>query len=311
MALLSKNLTLLTKSTQERLDLEREIVRRSSRLKEPRDYLKGGESETPLLPRRVLLFNRRNADTLTNQGRVFPPHHRFILIAALAGRGRVSAGPQTCLVREGEAMLIQPFQPHCFFDLMPPLHWVFVTFELPQDPRLEVLRERGVWSLRKGEMRCLAGLLRCWEAGGGRSGLPLHLALWLSQLLGRSARAPRRLGLRASRQRNQDLVTAVNRFALERLAEPLATREIACGLGFSPSTLRARFKEATGRALAGHLREIKLFHACKLLHSTLLQVGEIAAQCGYDSLFAFSRAFRNQYGCSPRDYRRRLSAGGR
>lgn len=285
-----------------------EIITRGRRLTEPRSYFKGLPDETPLLPRNILMFSRTKSSVLGRGGTTIPPHHRFVLVSVFAGRGKISAGPYTHPIEAGEALLIQPFQPHCFMELSPAtIDWVFTTFELPRDERLEALRSQGAWKMDVDELVHLRQMLRCWQSKTQRGDLSLHLALRLKHVL-RRVEGPAKARPRTfSTDDNGKLVASVNRFALEKMNQPLATQDVAVGIGVSASSLRARFKAATGKAVASHLREIKLYHACKLLHETRLRVGEISAQCGYDSLFAFSRAFRTAYGCAPREYRARSS----
>lgn len=281
-----------------------DLIVRGRRLKEPRNYFKGVSESAPLAPRNILTFSRTKASVLAQGGTTIPPHHRFVLIASLAGEGRVCAGSSNHLLRPGEALLMIPFQPHCFVDIAPDaIDWVFTTFEHPRDERLDVLGELGAWTMDEEELRCMRELLGSWQTKELQCDLPLYLALWLQRVVRRIGGVPKLRSKPLSSRDNSALVSSVNRFALERMHEPLSTTAVATGIGVSPGSLRARFKEATGRAIASHLREIKLYHACELLHGTKLRIGEISARCGYDSLFAFSRAFRHAYGCAPRDYR--------
>lgn len=291
--------------------LEAEIVARSRKLAEPRNYFKGAPDEEALVPRNILMFSRTKSSVLGRGGTTIPPHHRFVLVSVMAGQGKVSAGPATHPIGSGEALLILPFQPHCFMDLKPAdIDWVFTTFELPREERLEVMRGRGAWKIDAQELEHLRQLLTCWQSKGQRTDLSLHLALWLRRILRRVVGSAKAKPRHFSTDDNGKLVASVNRFALERMSQPLITQDVAVGIGVSASSLRARFKAATGKAVASHLREIKLYHACELLHTTRLRVGEISTRCGYDSLFAFSRAFRTAYGCAPREYRIRSANGG-
>lgn len=285
-----------------------EIVARGRKLAEPRSYFKGVPDEVPLTPRNILMFSRTKSSVLGRGGTTIPPHHRFVLVSVFAGRGKISAGPHTHSIEAGEALLIQPFQPHCFMELFPAtIDWIFTTFELPRDERLEALRSQGAWKMETNELAHLRQMLRCWQSRSHRGDLSLHLALRLRHILRRVVGPAKARPRHFSTDDNGKLVASVNRFALERMSQPLATQDVAEGIGVSASSLRARFKAATGKAVASHLREIKLYHACELLHGTRLRVGEISSRCGYDSLFAFSRAFRTAYGCAPREYRSRAT----
>jgi AraC family transcriptional regulator of arabinose operon len=304
MALLPKNLTLLPKVSTINQGISEDIACAGRRLTEPRSYFKGYPDEAPLTPGNIIMFSRSSAKYLTRGGeRVIPPHHRFVLVAALAGEGKICVGPTTHHLGEGEALLIAPFQSHCFLEIEPEaIDWIFTTFELPRDERLEVRGERGAWGMDEEEVNILQRLLHSWLDRRQRGDLPLHLGLWLQRIV-RKVVVPK---VKARRWKDGDsagLVAAVNRFALENMTLPLSIPIVATGLGLSSSSLRSRFKSASGKSLAAHLREIKLYHACELLHDTQLRIGEISSRCGYDSLFAFSRAFRTAYKVSPRDYR--------
>ena len=41
-----------------------------------------------------------------------------------------------------------------------------------------------------------------------------------------------------------------------------------------------------------------------LISDENLNIGEIAIECGYDSVYAFSRAFKNMVGMSPNKFRK-------
>ena len=71
----------------------------------------------------------------------------------------------------------------------------------------------------------------------------------------------------------------------------------------SPSHLRTRFRASCGVSLGKHMRELRLERACGLLRMTTARISEIADQCGFSSLFSFSRAFRVRHGLSPKAYR--------
>ena len=64
------------------------------------------------------------------------------------------------------------------------------------------------------------------------------------------------------------------------------------------------YRAYCGEALAQTVRRIRLNHAAMLLVSTHRPVHRIAAEVGYDSAQAFSRAFREAYALSPLALRR-------
>ena len=100
-----------------------------------------------------------------------------------------------------------------------------------------------------------------------------------------------------------DLMARINRYVMPRLDQPLSIHQLAAALGESESHLRAKFRRATGGSLGRHLRQLRLQKACQLLHTTGLNITEVAERCGFDSVYSFSRAFKTGCGVSPRAYR--------
>ncbi|MDP9868350.1 MULTISPECIES: helix-turn-helix domain-containing protein [Streptosporangium] len=92
-------------------------------------------------------------------------------------------------------------------------------------------------------------------------------------------------------------------------AEPGARHSVASlarSVALSPSRLAHLFAEQTRRTPMRAVREARIRHAARLLEVTDLDIGQVAAAAGFVSPFHFSRAFRQEYGMPPRDYRTRL-----
>ena len=63
------------------------------------------------------------------------------------------------------------------------------------------------------------------------------------------------------------------------------------------------FKDMIGQSPQDFLIRYRMSKATSLLTSTNLSIGDISVQVGYPNQLHFSRAFRNIYGMSPRQYR--------
>ena len=74
--------------------------------------------------------------------------------------------------------------------------------------------------------------------------------------------------------------------------------------GYSYGYLSDLFRKVTGNSLSGYFQEKKLQAAALLLQENKLQITQIAETLNYASVYAFSKAFRRQYGISPRQYRK-------
>lgn len=69
--------------------------------------------------------------------------------------------------------------------------------------------------------------------------------------------------------------------------------------------LSSAVHEATGRTFKELLLEKRLTKAASLLLETRLPVQDVISAVGYENTSYFYRVFRERFGCSPRDYRRR------
>lgn len=86
--------------------------------------------------------------------------------------------------------------------------------------------------------------------------------------------------------------------------------ELARAVGVSRAVLARRFVAALGEPPQRWLTRLRLERAAELLGSSDDGLALVAAVVGYDSEFAFSRAFRREFGVAPGAYRRRLRAAG-
>ena len=76
-------------------------------------------------------------------------------------------------------------------------------------------------------------------------------------------------------------------------------KEVAEELGMSYTSFRTRFRSDEGQAPAAYRRRHQLERAKQLLEETQMNVSSIADTLGYRDIFAFSRQFSREAGCSP------------
>ena len=98
------------------------------------------------------------------------------------------------------------------------------------------------------------------------------------------------------------IVKKTEKYLKESLREA-NLKEAAERVGLSDSYLSVIFKQHTGKTFSEALQEIRMEEARRLLKNEYLKIYEIAQRLGYDDPKNFTRAFRNYYGISPREYR--------
>jgi AraC-like DNA-binding protein len=286
-----------------------EIRRLASLIPDPTNYYNGATGSSGVLPENILCFARhRAADLLDSPNRPSSQqHHRCVLLTAIQGTGRLCLDADNFLLHEGQVQLISPFQFHSYMEVQPEqVCWIFVTFEISSLAELEPLRSSRPRTLGPTESILLREILHCWLHADRHALLSLHLGLLLARLCAIGpAVSPRSRGSLANP--GADLIAELNSYVLPRLNQPLGLKQLAHAMGQSESHLRAKFRQATGGGLGGHLRRLRIQKACRLLRITGLRIGAIADQCGFDSVFSFSRTFKTACGLSPRAYRQGAS----
>lgn len=276
------------------------------RLPEPGNYYAGTAPFSLVLPRNIILFRRSRAEQL---GPFRAHHHRFVLIVNRATEGSVIVDDRSLRLRPGQALLVYPHRFHHFMHIASAqVSWLFVTFELDDLESLRALDGVPVGLNRRAVDRA-ASLVAEYIAGRPAAAVrsdavTLRTALLLSELLDCAARRPSPVPPVGHPTPGMARVDEVHRFVSAHLAEPFTTAQLAHELAVSPSHLRAVYKGETGMSLGSYVARMRLNRASGLLLNSAMSVKEVAAACGYESLFSFSRAFKRMMGVSPRHYRR-------
>lgn len=95
----------------------------------------------------------------------------------------------------------------------------------------------------------------------------------------------------------------IQRVVEEHYATPVTVEQLAWLSGRSLSTFKRDFQALYHEAPARWVRERKLQEAASLLRKTELSVTDICYRLGFESLAAFSNAFRHRFGVSPSQIR--------
>lgn len=85
--------------------------------------------------------------------------------------------------------------------------------------------------------------------------------------------------------------------------EPLTLEEIADQVNMNKYALCHYYTRTQGVTVMGQLKQIRIAKAKLLLRFTGYSVAEIGRMCGYDSASYFGKQFREETGCTPREYR--------
>ena len=105
---------------------------------------------------------------------------------------------------------------------------------------------------------------------------------------------------------NSELITkALNYIKSENKKSDITIDDVATHAGFSTDYFNRIFFAHTGFNIMEYVRFSRLKRAAHLLRGTNNDILDIALDCGYEAHESFSRAFKNQYGISPSEYRKK------
>lgn len=102
-------------------------------------------------------------------------------------------------------------------------------------------------------------------------------------------------------RRLKTILTYIHR----HLEMPLKVETLAQQAGWSRWQFQRVFGAQTGLSVAQYVRELRLSRAAESLLTSQRRQLDIALDCGFESEISFNRAFKQVFGCTPGDYRRR------
>lgn len=130
-----------------------------------------------------------------------------------------------------------------------------------------------------------------------------HLELMLADAIREANRRTPTPGIGPLRGLRDEAVGRALSQAHLRPSDEWSVERLARIAGLSPSRFAARFRETVGVGPIAYVTRLRLEIAGQLLRRTDDRVSEIAGAVGYDSLAAFSRAFKRHSGITPARWR--------
>ena len=98
-------------------------------------------------------------------------------------------------------------------------------------------------------------------------------------------------------------IAEVMRYIRAHISEPLDRETLADVAGFSVPHFHRVFTAHVGESAISYVRRIRLERAARKLRMGAVDITEVALAAGYDTHAAFSKAFRQQFGLSPSEFR--------
>ncbi|EPP5333392.1 helix-turn-helix domain-containing protein [Vibrio harveyi] len=114
----------------------------------------------------------------------------------------------------------------------------------------------------------------------------------------------------SAKQQSTHRIQGVLDYIHSNLDSPLSVDDISQQSCWSRWQLQRVFQQQTGLSVANYVRELKLSYAAERLVGGSERSLDIALEMGFASEHAFSRAFKQMFSVSPREYRKNQQLSG-
>ena len=107
--------------------------------------------------------------------------------------------------------------------------------------------------------------------------------------------------------RDSERIKAMLQFIHNNHGSDINTKMIADSVMISESECLRCFHNTINTTPIQYLKQYRIQQSAKLLTETSQKVSDIAVSCGFQDMSYFTRAFREQMGCTPTQYRKNAS----
>jgi AraC-like DNA-binding protein len=103
-----------------------------------------------------------------------------------------------------------------------------------------------------------------------------------------------------------DRMNIVYEYVMQNFDKKVALDEIAELVNMTPTSFSRYFKTQVNKSFSDFLKEIRISHACKLLHEEKANINHIAYECGYHTLSNFNKQFKEITNQTPLNYKKKF-----
>jgi len=190
-------------------------------------------------------------------------------------------------------------------------HWLYLDTLRGRFPNVRVVdegvyvRDRGVWT-SAGVTAGIDLALALVEEDHGHE-LAMRVAKLMVLFLRRSGHQAQFGSNAAPADQGSSALRKISAFVQAHLAELLSVERIAAQVGMSTRTLSRWCRKHLDESPAELVRRLRLAEARRLLEGTDLPLKDVTAQTGLGDQSTLWRAFVNDLGVTPAEYRQRFA----
>lgn len=251
-------------------------------------------------------------------------HSEYELIFVEQGRGQCLVGDNVTDYGSGEAILFGSNLPHCMQTFREDaeneafrVKGIIIQFEkdFMQYSFSHYIQFNSIRNLleeaRRGiHFRLTDGMTETVRQIPRTEGVAqiihiLSLLQSLSALRGKQAIASPNYSSDASAFTDKKLGKIIT-YLSKQYTKEVRLADVASFTAMSPASFCRYFKASTGKTLTQFIHEMRIGYACKLLSAGTMNISQVSAVCGYESITPFNRHFRAITGMTPTQYREKL-----
>lgn len=110
--------------------------------------------------------------------------------------------------------------------------------------------------------------------------------------------------INTNKESEKDRMGQVYEYVMHNFQGKVSLEEAAQISNLSVSAFSRFFKSRVNKSFSDFLTDVRISHACKLLHETELNISEISYECGFFTLSNFNKLFKERLKLSPAQYRK-------
>lgn len=272
------------------------------------DSYSGVPEENPAIPSQIQIRQKIGKESILSY-RHF--HNRYVLIVAIEGTAKVIIEDLNFQLTKNHGVLIFPHQEHKFTELSDNLILMMTMFDIISgNSELEPIYKK-IFTINKKTLLLLNMMMETFlSSSRGDISSSKDMVFKLGAILNHilfleNDTMPVDVYNLDYSDLGRELLKKTLSYIMSHLSSPITISEIAKHLNVSESLLRNMFRDRIGQSLGKFIKYKRMNKAVSLLRSSEKNISSIALECGYSSVFTFSRAFTAEAKMSPMRFRKK------
>ncbi|EAZ82995.1 AraC family transcriptional regulator [Algoriphagus machipongonensis] len=252
-------------------------------------------------------------------------HPEYQLVVILKGRGTRYIGDDIKPFKEGDLVMTGPNLPHVwrsddiYFDPENDLETHLIVIYFPED-----FLGNGIFEKEEFEDigRLMKASIRGLSVNGKSNAEVTKMMKKLVQLKGSSQLVqlleiltylshskditpitnPEYINL--NKESEKDRMGEVYEYVMNNYKSKITLQEVAELANLSVSAFSRFFKSRANKSFSDFVSDVRISHACKLLHEEDIHISEVCYESGFNTLSNFNKQFKDRIGKTPLNYRK-------